>query len=85
MWIMMNGPSEGLDGVLNASQLVHKRQSVDGRYDESSAELTSDRSGTWGGADWGKGAGVEEEGWVRTEIIALGLWWGRREGGHRLI
>ena len=46
-------------------------------------QLTSDRSATFGEADWGTGVGVEEGGWVRTEIIVRELWMGgegEREG-----
>lgn len=52
---------------------------VDTLYGERAGQLTSDKLATWGEADWRKGAGVEEEDWVRTEIMVLELW-GKREG-----
>lgn len=49
-------------------------------------KLTSDKLATWGEVDWGKGEGVEEEVWVRTEIIVEGIVGEkrRRRGGEGL-
>lgn len=66
--IMLNKPGKRFDGILDGSQLLRELRSVDTLYNER-RPLTSDRLETWGEADWGKGAGVEEGGWVRTESI----------------
>lgn len=80
MRIMMDRPSEGLGGILDVGQLLCGWWSVDALYDERGGQLTSDKSGAWGGTGWEmKGAGVEEDGWVRTEIIVLGMWEGEKE------
>jgi hypothetical protein len=67
--IMYNGPSKRFYGVLDGNQLLCGRRSVGTLYNESVGQLTSEKSATLGEGDWGKGVGVEEEDWVRTESI----------------
>jgi hypothetical protein len=66
--IMLDKPGKRFDGILDAGQLLGELRSVDTLCNER-RQLTSDNLETWGEADWGKGAGVEEGGWARTEII----------------
>ena len=55
--------------------MVSRRSATRGR------QLTSDRSVTRGEAGRGNGVGVEEEDWVRTEIIVQEFV-GERNGGR---